>query len=181
MTNTEQMSERRGFTIIEVVLVLAIAALIFLMVFIALPALQRNQRDTARKELLTKVVSGITTYQSNKRGAQPTTGSDLAPYVDGTVGATDVVGELDPGHKGADEDALLDNNYALNVTTCDKLSCTPDASSDGVRGNADTNYIQVITGGKCNDAGDGAIRGTLRDAAVVMIMENAKAPICQAV
>ena len=31
-----------GFTIIEVVLVLAIAGLIFLMVFIALPAIQRS-------------------------------------------------------------------------------------------------------------------------------------------
>jgi prepilin-type N-terminal cleavage/methylation domain-containing protein len=35
-----------GFTIIEVVLVLAIAGLIFLIVFLALPALQRSQRDT---------------------------------------------------------------------------------------------------------------------------------------
>ena len=40
---------KSAFTIIEVVLVLAIAGLIFLMVFIALPALQRNQRDTQRK------------------------------------------------------------------------------------------------------------------------------------
>ena len=38
--------QKQGFTIIEVVLVLAIAALIFLMVFMALPALQRSQRDT---------------------------------------------------------------------------------------------------------------------------------------
>ena len=36
---------KKGFTIIEVVLVLAIAGLIFAMVFIALPALQRSQRD----------------------------------------------------------------------------------------------------------------------------------------
>ncbi|MBS7346174.1 MAG: type II secretion system protein, partial [Candidatus Sacchiramonaceae bacterium] len=41
--------KKYGFTIIEVVLVLAIAGLIFLVVFIALPALQRNQRDTQRE------------------------------------------------------------------------------------------------------------------------------------
>ena len=41
--------DKGGFTIIEVVLVLAIAGLIFLMVFIALPALQRSQRDTERR------------------------------------------------------------------------------------------------------------------------------------
>jgi len=39
----------KGFTIIEVVLVLAVAGLIFLMVFLAVPALGRSQRDTARK------------------------------------------------------------------------------------------------------------------------------------
>ena len=38
---------KKGFTIIEVVLVLAIAGLIFLMVFVALPALQRGQREPA--------------------------------------------------------------------------------------------------------------------------------------
>ena len=46
---------RGGFTIIEVVLVLAIAGLIFLMVFIAFPALQRSQRDTQRRNDLSKV------------------------------------------------------------------------------------------------------------------------------
>lgn len=38
-----------GFTIIEVVLVLAIAGLIFLIVFIALPQLQASRRDQQRK------------------------------------------------------------------------------------------------------------------------------------
>jgi prepilin-type N-terminal cleavage/methylation domain-containing protein len=38
-----------GFTIIEVVLVLAIAGLIFLLVFLALPGLQRSRRDAQRK------------------------------------------------------------------------------------------------------------------------------------
>ena len=46
--NKLRAQKEKGFTIIEVVLVLAIAGLIFLMVFIALPALQSSQRDTAR-------------------------------------------------------------------------------------------------------------------------------------
>lgn len=40
--NKNQNLTKKGFTIIEVVLVLAIAGLIFLMVFLALPALQRS-------------------------------------------------------------------------------------------------------------------------------------------
>jgi prepilin-type N-terminal cleavage/methylation domain-containing protein len=64
--------KEKGFTIIEVVLVLAIAALIFLMVFIALPALQRSQRDTQRKNDLSRLTTALTNYTSNNRGALPT-------------------------------------------------------------------------------------------------------------
>ena len=60
--------QQQGFTIIEVVLVLAIAALIFLMVFIALPALQRNQRDTARKNDASAVAAALNNYRSQNRG-----------------------------------------------------------------------------------------------------------------
>jgi prepilin-type N-terminal cleavage/methylation domain-containing protein len=61
-----------GFTIIEVVLVLAIAALIMLMVFLALPALQRGQRDTTRKNDVSRVQSALNNYKSRNRGVLPT-------------------------------------------------------------------------------------------------------------
>lgn len=70
--NVQQKRKEKGFTIIEVVLVLAIAGLIFLMVFIALPALQRNQRDTQRKNDMSRVQTAIQNYQSNNRGRLPT-------------------------------------------------------------------------------------------------------------
>ena len=59
-----------AFTIIEVVLVLAIAGLIFLMVFIALPALQRNQRDAQRKRDIDRLYSAITRYRSNNKNTK---------------------------------------------------------------------------------------------------------------
>ena len=58
---------KKAFTIIEVVLVLAIAGLIFLMVFIALPTLQRNQRDTQRKNDLSRLKTALDSYKSNSR------------------------------------------------------------------------------------------------------------------
>jgi len=70
--NVQQTTNKKGFTIIEVVLVLAIAALIFLMVFIALPALQRSQRDTQRKNDLSRLNTAIENYASNSRGVLPT-------------------------------------------------------------------------------------------------------------
>lgn len=56
---------KQGFTIIEVVLVLAIAGLIFLMVFVALPTLQRSQRDTARRNDMSRVDTAMTQYITN--------------------------------------------------------------------------------------------------------------------
>ena len=64
-------SQKPAFTIIEVVLVLAIAGLIFLMVFIALPALQRNQRDTQRKNDMSRLKTAIDSYKANNRGKVP--------------------------------------------------------------------------------------------------------------
>lgn len=63
---------KRGFTIIEVVLVLAIAGLIFLIVFLALPALQKAQRDTQRKNDLSRFMSQLSTYAGNNQGNLPT-------------------------------------------------------------------------------------------------------------
>lgn len=75
-----KQKKQSGFTIIEVVLVLAIAGLIFLMVFIALPALQRNQRDDQRKRDLGKVKTQLTNYMSSNRGNIPTTADALANF-----------------------------------------------------------------------------------------------------
>ena len=66
--NKNQNSTKKGFTIIEVVLVLAIAGLIFLMVFLALPALQRSQRDTQRKQDVAMVVTALHNWKANNKG-----------------------------------------------------------------------------------------------------------------
>ena len=66
-----KLKSNKGFTIIEVVLVLAIAGLIFLMVFVALPRLQVSQRDTQRRDDVAAVATAITQYQSNNGGKLP--------------------------------------------------------------------------------------------------------------
>jgi prepilin-type N-terminal cleavage/methylation domain-containing protein len=71
MNAQQQTAKNKGFTIIEVVLVLAIAGLIFLMVFIALPALQRNQRDTQRRDDASRFISQLQSYSTNNNGKIP--------------------------------------------------------------------------------------------------------------
>ena len=61
----------KGFTIIEVMIVLAIAGLIMAIVFIAVPQLQRNQRDNARQNAVNRTKAEMETYASNNQGIYP--------------------------------------------------------------------------------------------------------------
>ncbi|MDO4871911.1 MAG: prepilin-type N-terminal cleavage/methylation domain-containing protein [bacterium] len=65
--HNQNNNTKLGFTIIEVVLVLAVAGLIFLMVFIALPALQRSQRNQAYKNNVSMAISLIQRYKANNK------------------------------------------------------------------------------------------------------------------
>lgn len=79
MKKGDYESNRRGFTIIEVALVIAIAGLIFLMVFVALPGLRASQKDAERREDMTTMLESLKKYQTNNRGALP-----MARNADGT-------------------------------------------------------------------------------------------------
>ena len=80
----------KGFTIIEVVLVLAIAGLIFLVVFQALPRLQASRRDNQRKRHTEFILAAALDYESNT-GELPSstavhnalggTDTEFTPYV----------------------------------------------------------------------------------------------------
>jgi len=67
-----QKKDQKGFTIIEVLIVLAIAGLILLVVFLAVPALQRNGRNTTIKNDAQAVAGGISEFSSNNSGSVPT-------------------------------------------------------------------------------------------------------------
>lgn len=70
--------DQKGFTIIEVLIVLAIAGLIMLIVFLAVPALQRNQRNTTRNNEASRIAAAINECVSNRNGV---TTSCLDPAV----------------------------------------------------------------------------------------------------
>ena len=59
---------QKGFTIIEVLIVLAIAALILLVVFLAIPGLQRSNRNSSRKSDIGKIAASISIYNGNTNG-----------------------------------------------------------------------------------------------------------------
>ena len=73
-TNLKKRSE--GFTIIEVLIVLAIAGLIMLVVFLAVPALQRNSQNTAKRDKVAKVLGAMQENISNNNGSMPAVSGD---------------------------------------------------------------------------------------------------------
>lgn len=69
--------KNEGFTIIEVLIVLAIAGMIMLVVFLAVPALQRNSRNSSRKNDVTAILGAVTEFSSNNNGALPAAPADI--------------------------------------------------------------------------------------------------------
>ncbi len=105
---------KKGFTIIEVVLVLAIAGLIFLMVFIALPALQRSQRNTQREDDISRFLTAISDYQTNNSGKTPFQNKDEGGFTKRYI----------------DDKCTVDASDARKVTasSCDAQFTDPDGT-----------------------------------------------------
>jgi len=68
-------SNQKGFTIIEVLIVLAIAALILLVVFLAIPGLQSSQSNSARRSDVAKIKIALFTYYSQNNSWPPGSGN----------------------------------------------------------------------------------------------------------
>lgn len=130
-----------GFTIIEVVLVLAIAGLIFMMVFVALPALQRSQRDTQRREDMGRFVSQLTQYQTNNQGKVPINIDGYNNFIDKYLKAEGGA-FADP----AGGDYVIPQNGGL--VTCSSTSCVN--KSAGQNADKNTNHIYIYTNATCD-------------------------------
>ena len=134
---------KSGFTIIEVVLVLAIAGLIFLMVFIALPALQRSQRDTQRSNDISRMQAALNTYQSNNRGSVPSSASAWTTFI--------------TNYLKVNGDTFTDPDGTDYVVTVNDLSATTGKTKLGeVKGTtfeANAHNIIVSIQGTCNTDG----------------------------
>ncbi len=167
---------KKGFTIIEVVLVLAIAGLIFLMVFIALPALQRSQRNTQRKDDLARFITAITEYKSNNGNKNPFDGDTdalVSRYIKGDGGDAQfrdpdgsdynfqVLGEAD-AKKDKDKDSrtlftqnkITDDLVTHNVIVVKKAGCGQTEGTYRYSAGASDVALFYVAEGKqvlCND------------------------------
>ena len=147
-----QTNTMKGFTIIEVVLVLAIAGLIFLMVFIALPALQRSQRDTQRRDDMSRFMSSIQNYQSNNNGKVPTTNAEMLIFLRKylSMDPARVQGTV-PAPNAADEFVDPDGNSYGVVITSPGAAGTPLNALNNM-----DHIVHYYTGVKCG-GGEGQL------------------------
>jgi prepilin-type N-terminal cleavage/methylation domain-containing protein len=101
LSNIRQRKEQKGFTIIEVLIVLAIAGLILLIVFLAVPALQRNSRNTQAKNAASSMLGAVSEFENNNNGAMPTAvavAADGTLTVSGSAGTTNATAKIQGGY-----------------------------------------------------------------------------------
>ncbi|HET9850063.1 MAG TPA: type II secretion system protein [Candidatus Saccharimonadales bacterium] len=133
----------KGFTIIEVLIVLAIAGVIMLVVFLAVPSLQRNSRNTQRKSDVSHLAGLINEYESNNAGSPPTAIATGNCTTSGTS-CTATAGTM---YLGSDKFSL----ETIGDTTLTTIPSTMPTSD-----NTDTMY--VYTKATCN--GNSPVVGT---------------------
>jgi prepilin-type N-terminal cleavage/methylation domain-containing protein len=158
MLNKIQKRKEGGFTIIEVLIVLAIAGLIMLVVFLAVPALQRNSRNTQYRNEASQLLTAYSEVSSNAGG------SVLSPSGSGTAGS-DAASVL----------AAVNNKNITTVTIATETGGTPPAT--GV-----TNAALIRTGAKCTAPNSSSTDpGSTRQVAILFNVETSSTTQAQCI
>lgn len=130
MFKRTKSSSSRGFTIVEVMFVLAIAGMIMLIVFLAVPALQRNARNTQRKSDASRVAAALTDFVSNSNGALPSLGTAWATDCDTVVKDAGKLGAANVTLKCGPSDGSAANSNFLSATPAGKITTPLTANRD---------------------------------------------------
>ena len=177
----QNINSKEGFTIIEVVLVLAIAGLIFLMVFVALPALQRSQRDTARRNDMSRVDTSLIQYQTNNQdtgngdlpeASETWTGAESFSCSGNTEAACKFVQRYMNSGTDSNTNTFKDPDgtyYNLNIRSA---STWAENESRDIAPAGDMDHtIYVVTSARCN--GEKAKKDAPRHFAILYRLEGA--------
>jgi prepilin-type N-terminal cleavage/methylation domain-containing protein len=159
---------QRGFTIIEVLIVLAIAGLIMVVVFLAVPALQRSGRNNALNTDANNILAAVGNYSSNNGGTLPAALAATAP-ASGVV----TIGAATTNQETAKVDSSVST---VQIDT----GSTPITKSSSV------GTIEVVTGtnGLCNSSNTAlgtAGSGSPRSYAVLFVAESGSGNILKCI
>lgn len=158
LSKIRQSKKGQGFTIIEVLIVLAIAGLIMLVVFLAVPALQRNSRNTQRTTDAGNVLSAVSEYVGNNNGQLPAT--------NGTTGSG---ASLSIGASGS-------NTIPVNLGYYDAGQVSIAAWSAAATNTTTTDTLIVMKGASCSTTTIGApATGSTRSVVILYTLEGGAA------
>ncbi len=128
---------QQGFTIIEVIIVLVIAAIIMLAVFLVVPQLQRTQRNSRAQAISRQISSAAITYRT-QQGTYPTCAAGAT-----CTDITNITGTL-KSPAGTDYNyvtaAVPDANNKIMIINYGACGATPSAAPS-ITG---TKFIVVI-------------------------------------
>lgn len=132
LSNIRKRKAEGGFTLIEVMIVLAIAGLILLVVFLAVPALQRNARNTQRREDAGNLLSAASEYIANNNGSLPAVQANLGSGSTATLGSGAGINTVPINLGYYDAANISVRNYAAGLTTTvDTIAIVRGATCDG--------------------------------------------------
>ncbi len=157
LSQIRQTKKEKGFTIIEVLIVLAIAGLILLVVFLAVPALQRNARNTQRTTDAGNILSSMSEYVSNNGGQLPATSGGI-----GGSGSSLTVG------------ASGSNTVPVNLGYFQVSGITlVDYSATNAVNAGNTDAARIVKGAVCSTSTIGdAASGSARSVVILYTLET---------
>jgi len=163
MLHKIKQQKQEGFTIIEVMIVLAIAGLIMLVVFMAVPALNRSSHNTQRKNDVSSFLGAVQEFTNNNGGTGPASSADVAT----------VVSNFKPGFY-----TTTTNYYYTTTPPTVPLDIGSGAGSSSI---VTTENVILVKGAKCTSVQaapttDGA---TARSYAVVFAVEGGSKNVFQ--
>lgn len=131
MTTQQLRKKTEGFTIIEILIVLAIAGLILLIVFLAIPQIRRNQANTAMRAEVSRVLAAAVEYESNSNGQKVSTNGRYHNVLTGVDRKELLAGEDATNHAyttGAGG-TLTKGQTRITIGTCNGTDLSHDSTS----------------------------------------------------
>ncbi len=170
----------RGFTIIEILIVLAIAGLIMLVVFLAVPAMQRSSRNTIRKRDAGYISKAVSDFKTNNGNVKPnrlmTDAANATILKIGLNGSPNTeTARLGFYNGGSAPDAVLgpdadyifiDPSNPLNSLTTPQVMPTGTDVTNLDRKHISANAVSIIPGETCDATG--SVAGVLDGSAVAI-------------
>lgn len=139
----QKLHKQKGFTVIEVLIVLAIAGLILLIVLRAVPALNRNSRNTQRRNDVAKMMGALQEATNNNNG-KPPLGTSTPAVVTDSLAIYDASG-VNYDIKASGAASLPGSVDAKTVIIRNNVKCTGASGNSGAA-SAPTSGIASGTG-----------------------------------